>query len=247
MSTGCYIYGIVNADVEVLPQARGVGDPPVPVEVVSRGDVGALVSDVDVDETLGRPEDLLAHEKLLDAVVVDTPVLPLRFGALMTDRDAVVQKLLEPHQDEFADALSELAGRVQYAARARYFEQPLLAEILAENATAADLAGQLRGRGADESLDLRQQLGEIVSREVEARRQVDTEALIQALSPVTVASAVRPPTHEEDSAHVAFLIDTARETEFQDAVDDIGRRWEGRARIRLLGPMAPYDFVVTAS
>jgi hypothetical protein len=242
---GCYVYGIVNADVEVLPQARGVGDPPVPVEVVSDGVVGALVSDVDVDEPLGRPEDLLAHERLLDAVVVEAPVLPLRFGALMTDREAVVKELLVPHDDEFADALGELAGRAQYVTRARYVEQTLLAELLAENATAADLAEQLRGRSAEETLDLRQQLGEIVNREVEARREVDTGSLIDALADVTVASAVRPPTHEEDAAHVAFLVDTSREREFLDAVDAVARDWEGRAQVRLLGPMAPYDFVVT--
>jgi hypothetical protein len=26
-------------------------------------------------------------------------------------------------------------------------------------------------------------------------------------------------------------------------VEDFGQRWEGRAELRVLGPMAPYDFV----
>jgi hypothetical protein len=31
--------------------------------------------------------------------------------------------------------------------------------------------------------------------------------------------------------------------EFDDAVEDLGRDLAGRVRLRLLGPLAPYDFV----
>jgi hypothetical protein len=243
---GCYVYGIVDADVEVLPETRGVGDPPAAVDVLRVGDIAALVSDVDTARALGRPDDLIAHESLLDAAIVDAPVLPIRFGAVLTDREAVAEELLEAHHDEFASALREISGRVQYVVRARYEEGPLLAEVLAENPDAADLARRLRDRPAEEDLGQRQQLGEIVASAVEAKRDADAAALADALSGVCIATSVRPPTHEEDAAHLAVLVDTAHDREFQDALATIARDWEGRARIRLLGPMAPYDFVVTA-
>lgn len=45
--------------------------------------------------------------------------------------------------------------------------------------------------------------------------------------------------------HIAFLVDLNKEDEFDEAVDALGRDWEGRVRLRLRGPLAPYDFVVT--
>jgi hypothetical protein len=31
----------------------------------------------------------------------------------------------------------------------------------------------------------------------------------------------------------------------EDALTELAEAWSGRANVRLLGPMAPYDFVVT--
>jgi hypothetical protein len=58
-----------------------------------------------------------------------------------------------------------------------------------------------------------------------------------------VASVVREPTHELDAAYVAFLVETDEESEMQQAIEDLARDWEGRIEVRLLGPMAAYDFV----
>jgi len=58
--TGLYVYGIVPADVEPDPDAE--------VDVVRHGRIAALVADVSLDRPLGTPDDLLNHERLLDAV-----------------------------------------------------------------------------------------------------------------------------------------------------------------------------------
>jgi hypothetical protein len=58
-----------------------------------------------------------------------------------------------------------------------------------------------------------------------------------------VSSVVREPTHELDAVHVAFLVETDGESEMEQAIEDLARDWEGRIEVRLLGPMAAYDFV----
>ncbi|WP_178974184.1 GvpL/GvpF family gas vesicle protein, partial [Mycobacterium colombiense] len=81
-SSGVYVYGIVPADAQVAEDARGVGDPPGKVKVIREGDVGALVSEVQLDRALGTPDDLQAHEQVLDSTASTAPVLPMRFGAV---------------------------------------------------------------------------------------------------------------------------------------------------------------------
>jgi hypothetical protein len=241
--TACYVYGIVPADVEPTPDARGVGDPPAKVQVVRHGRVAALISEVDTAQPLGRPEDLMAHEELLDGTAAQAPVLPMRFGAVMTDSKAVAEELLAPHEADFAAALHQLEGRAEFIVKSRYHEQAILREVLSEDPGAAELAEQTRGEDEDATRDARIQLGEMINNAITAKREEDTRAIGDALASCVRQSSVRNPSHELDAANVAVLAETSRQEEIEDAVAELAKKWKGRAEVRLLGPLAPYDFV----
>jgi hypothetical protein len=115
-----YVYGIVPEDVELAPDASGVGDPPGQILLVRHGDVAALVSEIPAPHQLRRTADLAAHRDLLDAAAAEVPVLPVRFGTVVASREAVAGELLSPHHDEFAAALRDLEGRAEYLIEARY-------------------------------------------------------------------------------------------------------------------------------
>jgi Gas vesicle synthesis protein GvpL/GvpF len=243
---GCYVYAIVPADVEPTPEAKGVGDPPGKIKVIRHKDIAALVSEVDLSKPLGRPEELSAHSELLDGAATQAPVLPLRFGAVLSDRDAVVSELLEPHHDEFAAALSELEGRAEYVVRGRYVDEAVLEEVLSENPEAARLREEIRRTGDEHATrNARIRLGELINAAIAAKREADTRKVGDALAPFAVASNVREPTHEMDAAYVALLAETAKQKELEKVVSKLAEDWKGRVRLRLLGPLAPYDFVVT--
>ncbi|WP_019814837.1 GvpL/GvpF family gas vesicle protein [Saccharomonospora saliphila] len=240
-----YVYGIVPADVETDQEVTGLGDPPGKVSAVRHGDLAALVSDVDADRPLGTPEDLTAHARILDASSAEVPVLPLRFGAVLTDRQAVADELLATHHDEFVAALNELEGRAEYLVKARYDEEAVLREILTDNAEAARLRDVIRDGDPDATRSERMALGELINNEIAARREADTREVLRALEPVAVEVSAREPTHERDAAHVACLAEVAAQRDVEDAVDELAGRWRGRVEVRLLGPLAPYDFVLT--
>ncbi|MGW7481558.1 GvpL/GvpF family gas vesicle protein [Nonomuraea muscovyensis] len=242
---GTYLYGIVPADVEVAEDARGVGDPPAPVTLLRHGEVGALVSDLTGKGPLGTPNDLLAHERLLDATAAEVPVLPIRFGAVVTGPDEIVAELLTPFHDEFLSALKQLEGRAEYVVKGRYDERTVLAEVLEENPEVARLRDQIREQPEEVTRDARIQIGEIVSAAITAKREADTQAAHDALAPLSVMVAVREPTHEQDAVHLALLVETERQGELEEAVKELAGQWAGRVTMRLLGPLAPYDFVVT--
>jgi Gas vesicle synthesis protein GvpL/GvpF len=235
--TGCYVYGILPGDVELDAHIDGVGNPPGPIRLVRSGELAALVSEVDLSRPLGSPEDLL------DSIIADSPVLPLRFGAVLTNEDAVAAELLEPNQDEFAEALDQLDGRAEYLVKGRFVEKALLEQILSQNSEAAQLADQIRGADPDATRELRIQLGEIINNAVAQEREEGTRLLVSAMKDHCHASLVRDPTHELDAVNVAFLLDADEADELERVADDMRGRWEGLAELRVLGPMAAYDFV----
>ncbi|MEQ4715211.1 GvpL/GvpF family gas vesicle protein [Nonomuraea sp. B19D2] len=239
-----YLYGIVPADLELGPGARGLGDPAGEVQLVRHGEIAALVSDVNVDQPLGRPGDLLAFERLLDSVAAEAPVLPFRFGAVLANPEAVVEELLKPFHDQFLGALRDLEGQAEYIVKGRYEESAVLAEILAENPEAASLREAIRGRSEDLTRNERIRLGELIAAGIEAKRQMDTQTALDALASHSLTAVVREPSHEQDAVHVAMLAKTGEQRALEKALSQLGERWAGRVNLRLLGPLAPYDFVV---
>ena len=240
--TGLFIYGIVPSDVEPTPDAAGVGDPPGEVAAIRQGGLAALVSEVGLEQPMGRPADLTAYQTLLDGTAAVAPVLPVRFGTVVTGPDAV-KDLLEAHQDQFVGALDEFEDRLQYTVHGRYHEQELIAQVLRDHPDAGELARQVHGQPEEVTREQRIRLGEMITQAVELRRETENQQLIEALSPLSVANVPRPPSHELDAVHVAFLVGTDDEEQFVKAVEDFAEQRQDLIRMRLLGPLAPYDFV----
>lgn len=241
--TGVYVYGILPGDIEVEPETTGIGDPPSPVRLVKYRDIAALVSDVNVSRPLGTPEDLVAHEELLDSSAAEVPVLPMRFGAVVASEDAVTGELLEPNYDDFRAALEQLDGFVEFVVKGRYVEETILREILAEQPAAAEAAARLREVGLTAGRDAQMALGELISGAITAKREQDTRVLGDALASQVEASVVREPTHELDAVHAAFLVEATGGDRLEQALTKLAADWDGRVELRLIGPLAAYDFV----
>jgi len=81
---------------------------------------------------------------------------------------------------------------------------------------------------------------------VQARREEDTQALMQAMEGLCLASVAREPADELDAVHIVFLVAVDQEPEVERAIGGLAHEWEGRIDVQLLGPMAAYDFAGTA-
>ncbi|KUI22927.1 gas vesicle protein GvpFL [Mycobacterium sp. GA-1285] len=243
--SGIYVYGIVPADVEVESDAQGIGDPPAKVDVIRKGDIAALISPIPTDQPLGKPECLQAHARLLDGTASVAPVLPMRFGAVMTDVESVAEELLGQNHDEFADALQALEGHAEYIVKGRYEEAAILREVISESERAQQLRNDIAGLSDDAARQPRMALGELVVNAIEVKRRADTDIAVKALEGLAKQVNVRQPTHELDAVNVAVLAAVEDEARLQEVVDELTEDWAGRVQMRLLGPLAAYDFVVT--
>jgi gas vesicle protein GvpL/GvpF len=239
--TAVYVYGLVGADARLPQGLTGLG-PSEKVSTIVHGDVAAMVGDVPTDRPLGTRDDLIAHETVVDTVAAATAVLPMRFPAVV-EEDGVVEELLAPHHDRFVAALRDLAGRAQYTLKGRYEEAVVLGEVLEEHPEVRELQREIHGLPEDATYHQRLRLGELVVRAVEERRDAEAEQLVAALESRAVGVVARTPAQPDDVLDAAFLVDRDHAQEFENAVEQQGERLHGRVRLRLLGPLAPYDFV----
>lgn len=237
----CYVYAIVPADTR-LPGGLSAGSGPA-VSLLRHGDLAAVVSDVRTDRPLGTPEDLLTHERVVESLAAETTVMPLRFGAVVTTTGAIVDELLAPHYDLFAGVIDDLRDRQEFTVVGDYVRDAVLREVLAEEPDVMRLRESLRDLPEDAGYYERIRLGELIAQALDRKREADGEALMRALRPHAVAVAPRRLSGEDAAVDVAILIDAANRRRFDEAVDELGERWAGRIRLRVVGPLAPYDFV----
>jgi hypothetical protein len=119
----------------------------------------------------------------------------------------------------------------------------VLLEVVESDDEIRTLQERVRELPEDASYYDRVRLGELIVGALEARREVEAEKIYERLEPTAVEVAAHQPASPEDVVNAAFLVDRDRVQEFEDAVESLGSDLAGRVRLRLLGPLAPYDFV----
>ena len=235
---GWYVYGIVPQATD-LPAHLAADDQ---LTVLRYGRVGAVAARLAGRPAIG-PDELRRHAEVLNELVLNTPVLPLRFGTVLSDRDAVVDGLLAAAHDEFAAALDDLVGQAQFTVRARYVMDAVLQEVRAEDPAIRWLSDELREHPGEEYQPDRVRLGELVAEAIDAKREADAAELVDTLAPCAVAVRWQASPRDDGIVDAPALVEYRRQAEFEDAAEGIAKRWHGRARVRLIGPLAPYDFV----
>ncbi|GAA2256472.1 GvpL/GvpF family gas vesicle protein [Streptomyces atrovirens] len=237
MST--YIYGITATSHPGLPEGvSGIGDPPLPVRVLREGELAALVSDA--PEGL-RPKrrELLAHQNVLSEAGAAGCVLPMRFGSVAPDDDAVTGVLAE-RAEHYGERLRALDGRVEYNVKANHVEDAVLHHVMAGNPEIRALAESNRKAGGG-SYEQKIQLGEMVAAAVKAKEAEDAGALERLLEPAADAVSVGPESTGW-LANVSYLVKREAAAEFLEAVEQ-ARKDLPHLEVRLNGPLPPYSFV----
>ena len=241
-TSGTYVYGVVAAGAEIPDDLTAVGGDGE-IALLDHGDLAAVVSDVPTDRPLGRRDDLMAHERVVNAVAAQATMLPMRFGGVVDDDKAVVDELLQRHHDFFVDALQRLDGCVQFVLSGRYDEDELLTGILERNPGIVDLSRSLRDTDPDATHYERIRLGEQISAEVDREREGDAGTAVDHLEPRCEGIVVKQADGEDGAVNVAVLVHRDRRAEFEDAVDALADEWGDRVAVRLVGPVAPFDFL----
>ncbi|MCU1699320.1 MAG: Gas vesicle synthesis protein GvpL/GvpF [Mycobacterium sp.] len=239
--TARYVYGLVSADTELPPNLDGLG-PSGRVSTIAHERIAAIVSDVPTDRPLGTRDDLIAHERVLDTIAERSAVLPMRFPAVV-EEEGVVQELLAPHQERFVEALARVDGLVQFTLKGRYEQDAVLREIAQADEEIMALRERVRDLPEDASYYDRIRLGELVVNAMKQRREADGRRVLERLQPFATDISTRPVAQPDDVLNAAFLVARDQMTQFDDAVEEVGRDLAGRVRFRVVGPLAPYDFV----
>jgi hypothetical protein len=120
--------------------------------------------------------------------------------------------------------------------------------VVAERPDIAKLRARIEGRPVESTYHESIRLGELVAHAVADKREEIAQRILTQLEPLSAAARAGDPMHDQMVANAAFLVERARVTEFDAAVDALGRELEHpEVRVRYLGPLPPHNFVDLAA
>jgi hypothetical protein len=234
-----YVYGVVAAGD--APAMRVDGVEGYAVRTVAGGRLGALVSDLERG-ALTAARAVRAHWGVLEAAAEHATVVPMRFGTVLADDEAVRDELLAPNAEELERLLAQLAGRVQLKVEGRYDEPRMLREIVAASPPIAALQRRVQGRSEAAGYYDRIRLGEAIAAAVDRRRAADTDRAEATLAPLAEAHRVEEARTPDAAFNLSFLVAEDHVDAFGAGVAALREELGDAVALRFVGPLPPYSF-----
>ena len=207
-----WVYGICDRPDAPPPPERGLAQ--APLDGVRAGGLLAVLSrhaDAPADPV---PDALWVHERVIERLMADRTVLPMRFGTRLAD-DGALQEILAARQDEFLAALDRVRGRVEIGVRAMQPPAAPDAGTTPAPSGRAYIEGKLRvGRAA--------------------------ATVHEPLAALAAASTRHAASRPDELLRASYLVDHDAVAGFQAAVERVQRP---DLAIVCTGPWPPYSFV----
>ncbi|MCL4459070.1 MAG: GvpL/GvpF family gas vesicle protein [Chloroflexi bacterium] len=241
---GQYIYGIISTSDDKTVDIAGLGSTGS-VHTIAHQGLGCVLSDFSGGEFSSMSKEeivqhLLAHQVVVEHVMREHTVLPLKFGTVLATPDEVRDLLSQGHA-LFVAALAWIQDKVEVEVAATWDTEQVLREISDEEEIVRTRAAIASRRG-QHTLEERIRLGRMVKASMDQRRDRYQERMIGFLRPVAVDVQPNALVSDQMVMNVAFLLERARQEEFYNQVSALNNLFHNQIDFRLIGPLPPYTF-----
>ena len=232
------LYAVVSAGTAERIEAAADRLPARQIRTIRGLDLAAVVGPAPVPGFFGpsRKEianQILEFQRVLEALMPFGPVLPGAFDAIF-DNDTAPLAFLVAHAATLRNALVQFGDKRQYQITVRWDAKAMLSR-LAGTSRLARLATLDR---AKDPMGYAAALGAIM----EEYRGELARSYAGILAEVAMDTLILPPEGEDGIANVTVLIDPARQSILDAAVEAIDATASDALRIKMVGPLPACSF-----
>lgn len=242
MDEGKYLYCVINESQERNFGPTGIGDRDDEVHTLCFRDLACVISSTPMTKYVISRENLIAHEKVIEEVMKDHTVLPVRFCTIATSTEEIRSLLMKRYQ-ELKNLLRSMDNKVELGLKVFWQDmEGIFKEIGQTHKEIKSLKERLTKESTSPSLDEKVDLGKKVKGALEEKREAETDQILDVLSPKCVDLRKNKIVGDNMVLNCAFLVDKAHEIEFDDFIEDLSQKYKDRLRLKYVGPVAPFNF-----
>jgi len=241
---GKYLYCIIGANEGRNFGPVGIGNRGDVVSTISYRDLSGVISNSPMSRYVVSRENLLAHEKVIEKVMQDYTVLPVRFCTIATSAEEI-RSLLRKRFPEFKNLLRDMDNKIELGIKAlRVDMNDILTKIARENKQIRQLKKKTEVKSPSKQTRADKIcLGTMVQSALEAKRQCEREEIVATLRKTALDYLLNKTYGDNMILNAAFLIDRSREKEFDNQVDELTAKYGKRIKFSYVGPAPPFNFV----
>jgi hypothetical protein len=237
---GRYVYCVIQTDEELSFGSIGIGTEPADVHTVNFRDIAAVTSATPLEVYDPTRENVLAHERVNEAVMRSFTVIPMSFGTVFKTEQDIVE-LLRTAYDAFREVLGKMKNKLEFVLTVLWEPEIVISEIEKQNENLRLLRQEISSQRGS-TYFARMQYGRLVDSLLQDRSEELAEVVLAGLRDVSVASRINKPIGDKMILNAAFLVSRDSEADFDARVREIGARFE-QLKFKYTGPWPPYNFV----
>lgn len=240
MSLGFYLYGILPAPLSETVTLEGLDKAPVQSHTIDG--FNFLYSEAKQEKYLTSRRNLLCHEKVLEQAMTEgfPNLLPLRFGLVVKDWEAVTNHLINPYKEKLEELFTKLGGYREVSVKVFWNSNSEMQALLVSNPNLKQKRDMLEGK----TLRMEEviEIGKLIEEGLQFRKEEIINTFRNELDVLAEEVIENDTMTEEMIYNTAYLIPWDSETNFSEKVEAIDRKFGDRLRIRYNNFTAPYTF-----
>ena len=249
-SVGKYIYCIIDAQEEKDFGPIGIGGRGDRVHSVVFKDIAAVISDSPIVKYPISRENTMAHMKVMEMIMNDYTILPAKFGTIAagsksrSPEERIRLEILKARYEELKDLLIRMSNKTELGLKALWINmETIFQEIVDENRDIRILKKRITLRNPAQAYGQRIKLGEMVKKALDAKRAKEEAEILKTLKGAYCELSRNKIFGDSMIANSAFLVDNGRIEEFDNLVKNLDSTYNGRTRLKYVGPVPPCNFV----
>lgn len=247
---GKYIYCIIDAQEEKDFGSTGIGGRGDRVHSFVFEDIAAVVSDTPVIKYPISKENTLAHMKVMEMVMKDCTILPVKFGTIASGNKSQIPEqrikleILKARHKEIKELFSLMKNKVELGLKAMWIDMKFIfEEIVEENTDIKILKQRISSGNSGQTYGQRIKLGEMVKKALETKKFKEEEEILKILEGVYYELRRNKTFGDNMIMNSAFLVDKARTKAFDNLIEKLISTYNNRTRFKYVGPIPPCNFV----
>jgi hypothetical protein len=243
MNEGKYVYCIVgSAEPTIFDDVGLFGKV---ARTVGHKDIGAVVSPVPYTEIEASIDNILVHQRVVEAARKVGTALPVKFGTIFRSEDGV-SSFLRASYEEYSRKLRKLKGMDEFGVKVLFNKTGMARMINVVEHTSPDIVKMrksLEKSRKGKSYFTRLKMSEAIKSEAYRRIDQMSHEIYEDLSKNSQESSVLKSEHEQIVLNAAYLVKSEAGKAFLGQASLLGKEYaEHGLIVHSSGPWAPYSF-----